>query len=159
MRAAGGNARLTLSASGTVAEARYAVAIPGPTPHANASSGGSTTGTMAPAGPREWREAATSGAIPADLTDGGGGGGTGGNEWVTRKFLVCASLTSGVPPGFAHALEVARRASASAAAFGGRGEAQGAVGAAVGRSVDGVGGGGLVASELPRPEDSPDHAR
>ncbi|CAN0563583.1 unnamed protein product, partial [Ectocarpus sp. 12 AP-2014] len=141
VRAAGGNARLTLSASGTVAEADYAVALP-----------------------------------PGPFVER-----TGARVWVTRRFLVGRSAAPSfddVPPEFSHALSVAVRESRSAAATaaarvetggnsgGGGGDfSLGRVGpaaaavAAAGGAVSRKGGeGGLVAVELPRPEERPDHA-
>ncbi|CAM9906431.1 unnamed protein product, partial [Ectocarpus sp. 8 AP-2014] len=137
VRAAGGNARLTLSASGTVAEVDYAVALPP-----------------------------------------GPGAAAGGRVWVTRRFLVGGSAAApfdDVPPEFSHALSVAVRESRSAAAAaaaaaavetgrnsGGGGDVSlGRVGpaAAAEGTVRSKGGErGLVAVELPRPEERPDHA-
>lgn len=155
VRAAGGNARLTLSASGTVAEVEYAVALP-PGP-----------------GAAEGRVAA---ANRSSRVDGGEGSAarSGGRVWVTRRFLVVGPPFDDVPPEFSHALSVAVRESQSAAAAaletgrsssssGGRGFSLRRVGpgaAAAGGTVSRKGGGGgLVAVELPRPEERPDHAR
>ncbi|CAM9985139.1 unnamed protein product [Ectocarpus sp. 13 AM-2016] len=157
VRAAGGNARLTLSASGTVAEVDYAVALP-PGP-------GAAT-TAAPGGPMPPAAAATAARV-----------------WVTRRFLVGGSAAppfDDVPPEFSYALSVAVRQSRSAAAAatataavetgrdsGGGGDdfSLGRVGpaaasvAAAGGTVSRKGGErGLVAVELPRPEERPDHA-
>ncbi|CAN0190549.1 unnamed protein product [Ectocarpus sp. 6 AP-2014] len=134
VRAAGGNARLALSASGTVAEVDYAVALPP-----------------------------------------GPGAAGGGRVWVTRRFLVGGSAAppfDDVPPEFSHALSVAVRESRSAAAAaavetgrnsGGGGDVSlgrvGPAAAAAGGTVSSKGGErGLVAVELPRPEERPDHA-
>ncbi|CAM9978099.1 unnamed protein product [Ectocarpus sp. 12 AP-2014] len=156
VRAAGGNARLALSASGTVAEADYAVALP-PGP-----------GAAAPRGAADGRVAANRSRV-----------------WVTRRFLVGRSAAPSfddVTPEFSHALCVAVRESRCAAATaaagvetgrksggGGGGDfslgrvgpaaAAAAVAAAAGGAESRKGGeGGLVAVELPRPEERPDHA-
>ncbi|CAM9353698.1 unnamed protein product, partial [Pylaiella littoralis] len=143
VRAVGGNARLTLSASGTTAEVDYAVAIPDP-------PGSTPTAAAAVA------------VSPIKI-----------RVWVTRRFFV-GSAPSDVPPEFSHALAVAVALGApsssspaarddDAAVLGAQGG--GAEGVRVGASAgdEAVAGGGgregaLVTSELPWPEDRPDHA-
>ncbi|CAB1117199.1 unnamed protein product [Ectocarpus sp. CCAP 1310/34] len=214
VRAAGGNARLTLSASGTVAEVDYAVALPpGPGAAATAAPAGLMPPAAAAAATAAWREGeyenkggggsssrgrtrgqqqenpgAAEGRVAANRSSrvdgegfGGGGGGGSRRVWVTRRFLVGRSAAppfDDVPPEFSHALSVAVRESQSAAAtaaaavetgrnsVGGGGDfSLGRVGpaaaavAAAGGTVSRKGGeGGLVAVELPLPEERPDHA-
>lgn len=208
--AAGGNARLTLSASGTVAEVDYAVALPpgpgavataappGPMPpaaaattaawregeHENKGRGGNSSRGRT-RGRQQRNPGAAEGRVAANRSsrvDGEGfatGGGGGGRVWVTRRFLVGRSAAApfdDVPPEFSHPLSVAVRESRSAAGAaaavetgrnsGGGDVSLGRVGpaaaavAAAGGTVSRKGGeGGLVAVELPRPEERPDHAR
>ncbi|CAM9972664.1 unnamed protein product, partial [Ectocarpus fasciculatus] len=153
VRAAAGNARLTLSASGTVAEVDYAVALP-PGP-----------GAAPPAPDPAWPTPPAAAAAAAAAA-----------VWVTRRFLAVGSAPpfDDVPPEFSHALSLAVGAlrcdapaavetgSSSRSGRSGGESALGRVGpaaAAAGGTVSGEGGeGGLVAVELPRPEERPDHA-
>lgn len=143
VRAVGGNARLTLSASRTIAEVDYAVAVPtGSGAPADTGSDGEVLG-FEPAGAAKPRSANNDRA---------------GRAWVTRQFLV-GSGSCDVPPEFSHALAVVLRESSlpAADAVEGKGDAEGG-----GALVDGMEGGGrkgLVASELPRPESRPEHPR
>eukprot|EP00903_Cladosiphon_okamuranus_P015496 g14307.t1 len=145
VRAVGGNARLTLSASRTIAEVDYAVAVP------TGSGGPADTGGKGRVVRSESAERGNPGSAKNDDRAG--------RAWVTRQFLV-GSGPFDVPPEFSHALAVALRASsppAAADAVGGRGDVEGA---GVGAPVEGmeVGGRkGLVTSELPRPESRPEH--
>ena len=151
VRAVGGNARLTLSASRTVAEVDYAVAIPdfGGAPADTAGGGGGVLGG-------ESLQAAANSPRSAHKDHAS-------RVWVTRQFLV-GSGSSGVPPEFSHALAVALRAPSqppAAGAVGDRGCVIRPPAFADGAGGGGGGGGGrgFVASELPRPESRPDDPR
>lgn len=141
--AAGGNARLTLSASRMVAEVDYAIAVPSPGDPADTGSGGVLG--------REQAEAAN----PRSTTEHP----CSGREWVTRQFLVGPG-SSAVPPEFSHPVAVALRASSpSAAGAVGRISDGNGVGTHASNRAGGGGRKGFVTSELPRPENRPDHPR
>lgn len=196
IRAASGNARLTLSSSRTMVEVDYAATaaatFAAATPATDADAAYDTPREMATRMMRRVREEKEEGEEEAEEEgqgnhgfghhrSGGGGerkrearrggrearaatniGGGGSRVWVNRRFLAGSSFS--VPPEFAHALGVAHTVSLS---LGSAGEGRG-VGVGVGvragvASLGGVGaardGGGVVASELPRPEERPDHVR
>eukprot|EP00752_Nemacystus_decipiens_P011710 g10391.t1 len=142
VRAVGGNARLTLSASRTVAEVDYAVAIPGPGGGRDTSTGG----VMGNLGGEPLEVVAS--LHPSARKD------RASRTWVSRQFLVGCSDT---PREFSQALAAALRASLPPAtdAIGGPGGLGGAGGSSSGTRRGG--GKGFVASELPRPESRPDH--
>lgn len=169
VRAVGGNARLTLSASRTLAEVDYAVAIP------SGSGGGGTAASS-----NDGRCCGKGGAVAlgrdpaAEPTNRPPRTGLASRVWITRQFLV-GSRSSDVPSEFSHALAAALRAASSsppaaadAAGWGGEGDDvvvdEGFVGASA-TGAGGWGGGGagegefFVASELPRPQSRLNHPR
>lgn len=153
VRAASGNARLILSASRTMVEVDYAA-----------------TAAAAAIAITE----ADSAIDPSRAAAGVGCGGGGRREvkrrervaratiegesrvWVSRRFL--AGSCSSVPQEFAHALGVALTVSLSLRSAG-EGRGMGAAGFGRVCEAEDWDGGGFVASELPRPEERPDHAR
>lgn len=158
VRALGGNARLTLSPSRALAEVDYAVALPGP------GDGGHGAGEQVGGRGGSWRErgaaALEASTHPAAAAAEQGLFDAGGRTWVTRQFLVGPAarrdgVDDDVPPEFSHPLALAL---AAAAAAGSVSEAHGAGEAPDGGVVEGTGS-GVVLSELPRPEDRPEHAR
>lgn len=150
VRAAGGNARLTLSPSRTVAEVDYAVAVPG--------DAGAVVTTFPVSEEENVRGERGSGAA-RDVAAATAGS---GRAWVNRRFLVDSSSSSAaaaaaaVPTEFAHAIGVALQVSSFSVGAGGSAVCSEGFGSRGGHVE---GGDGVVPCELPQPEARPDSAR
>lgn len=148
----GGNARLTLSASRTMVGVDFAVAF------AAASTKFSSPPSSENSSYIDDHDAAVTTARAAGervrRPQGQGDAARAGRAWVTRRFLVGSS----VPPEFSHALSVAFSCVEGGEGLAGGAGEGGELGGEEGGEIEGRGA-GLVASELPLPEERPDHAR